>query len=226
MKPLRFIHVSKTGGQTIAFSAKKQASIKWGMFDEGYGSGILCHKLLSHVKSKELKTDADKNKYDWFMVVRNPYDRVVSEYNWSKVDFDINIYLKRYLSDIELGYIDGGQHHTPQHIYLEKQYTIHVLRFEKLDEEFSALMKQYDLTIELKRKINVSEKHASLSDLTIETIEMINRVYAADFTTFGYDMVHDVFPLKTVDVTSPLPSVPEETAPELAQSSSEPQTDP
>lgn len=193
MKPLRFIHVSKTGGQSIAVAAKNQASLEWGMFDKDYGIGIHCHRLLSDVYGPSLKNDIMKNQYDWFMVVRNPYDRAVSEYNWSGAEIDINVYLKRMISDIEMGFIDSGQHIVEQYKYLEKKYTIHVLRFENLDQEFSELMKQYNYSIELKKRVNVSEKRASLKDLSLETIEYINQVYEKDFTTFGYEMVHSVF---------------------------------
>jgi len=193
MKPLRFIHVSKTGGQSIAAAANGQAQIKWGMMDTDYGKGIHCHRLLSDVKSPALKNDTMKNKYDWFMVVRNPYERAVSEYNWSGAEMDVNVYLNRMISDIEMGFIESGQHITPQYKYLETKYTIHVLRFENLDEEFSQLMKKYNYSIELRKRINVSQKRASIKDLSLETIEYINKVYEKDFTTFGYEMVHSVF---------------------------------
>ena len=224
MKPLRFIHISKTGGQSIAIAAKNQAGMLWGMNDEAYGKGILCHRLLSVVNSPSLKNDTDKNTYDWFMVVRNPYNRAVSEYNWSNVEFDINIYLQRFLSDVEEGYIDEGQHISPQYKYLEKQYNIHVLRFENLNKEFHELMNKYGLSITLKKKVNVSEKNATLLDLNIETIEMINRVYEKDFTTFGYEMVHSVF----TDISKPssaLPSPPEVPALAIAPNLLEHQTD-
>ena len=70
-----------------------------------------------------------------------------------------------------------------------------MLRYENLENEFNALMKEYGYTIVLNRKVNVSVKTAFLSDLTLETIELINRVYEKDFTTFGYEMIHDIFKL-------------------------------
>jgi hypothetical protein len=188
MKELRFIHISKTGGQTIAISAKKQANIEWGLNDKEYGLGILCHKRLSYIPNIAC------DQYDWFMVIRNPYHRMVSEYNWSDITkIDINTYLMRMMSDVEMGYNDHGMHFTPQYLYLEKGCTIRVLRFENLDEEFGELMKEYGLSITLDKKINVSEKRSTIYDLTLETIELINRVYEKDFTTFGYEMVHSVF---------------------------------
>ena len=200
MKPLRFIHISKTGGQSIAMAAKNQAGVLWGMYDEEYGDGILCHKRLSLVDSNALCNDTLKNQFDWFMVVRNPYTRIVSEYNWKQRTYmDINQYTYNMLQLLELGRKFGGYHFVEQWKYLETQYTIHVLRFENLAADFKELMTKYGYQIELKKEVNVSKKIATLSDLTLDTIEYINRIYAKDFELFGYEMRHDVFSSEQVN---------------------------
>ena len=71
MKKLRFLHISKTGGQSIAASAFKK-NIKWGLYDK-YNIGqrrYIEHNLLSNIENAK--------DYDWFTVVRNPYSRLVS----------------------------------------------------------------------------------------------------------------------------------------------------
>jgi hypothetical protein len=192
MKPLRFIHISKTGGQAIAKVAKEQAGLSWGMYDNEYGLKMLCHSLLSNVKIPDII-----DKHDWFMVVRNPYERMVSQYNWYtehiKGCINVNHYLCRELEDRDARFTRFKYHFIAQHCYLQPQYNIRVLRYENLEEEFNALMKEYGYNIVLNKKVNVSVKTAFLSDLTLETIELINRVYEKDFTTFGYEMVHSVF---------------------------------
>ena len=52
MKPPRLIHISKTGGQAISTVVLEQAKLRWGMFDEEYGCGMLCHRLLSNIQKK------------------------------------------------------------------------------------------------------------------------------------------------------------------------------
>jgi len=189
MKPLRLIHISKTGGQAIATVAGEQANIRWGMYDVEYGVGRTCHRLLSNIKKKEII-----DQHDWFMVVRNPYERMISQYNWHitwrNEAIDINEYLDRELSQIDSELNQKGCHFTPQYRYLEPQYTIRVLRFENLEEEFNSLMKEYEYNIVLSKKVNVSNKAASISDLTPKTIQLINHIYEKDFTTFGYEMIH------------------------------------
>ena len=192
MKPLRFIHIAKTGGQSIATVARDQVGLSWGTFDREYGIGYMCHELLSNVKNLDII-----DKHDWFMVVRNPYERMVSQYNWYVTrlseEIEVNTYLHRELENYDPQFTRFRCHFIAQHSYLQPQYNIRVLRYENLEREFNTLMKEYGYNIILNKKVNVSKKIASLADLTLETIELINRVYEKDFTTFGYEMVHSVF---------------------------------
>lgn len=256
MKPLRFIHISKTGGQSISKVAREQARIEWGMFDKQYRPGIKksgkddsaasrlqivhsessqqidsdlspvicklssnipCHILLSNIQHYETI-----NRYDWFMVVRNPYERFVSLYNWYTMrqnkmqnipqhiltriiqkkmpqkmlqnkKIGINEYLRNGFEHINVQNTCVGCHFTEQYRYLDPKCHIRVLRYENLEEEFNQLMKEYKYRIILNTKQNVSIKTASLADLTLETIETINKIYEKDFTTFHYEMRHSVF---------------------------------
>ncbi len=250
MKPLRFIHISKTGGQSISKVAKEQARIEWGMFDKQYRPGIKksgkdyvasraqlfhrencqqidsdlspvicklssnipCHMLLSNIQQYETV-----DQYDWFMVVRNPYERFVSLYNWyimrqnnrqnmpqniarmlqqkipQNKKIGINEYLCNGFEHINVQNTCFGCQFTEQYRYLDPKCHIRVLRYENLEEEFNQLMKEYRHHIVLNTKQNVSIKTASLADLTLETIETINKIYEKDFTTFHYEMRHSVF---------------------------------
>jgi len=193
MKPLRFIHVSKTGGQAIAFVAIEQAKICWGMFDKEYGTGLACHRLLSQIRNKEIIS-----QHDWFMVVRNPYERMLSVYSWykewHKTSDDVNHFLQHSLACIISGKVDVmkryHEHFIEQWRYLEAEYNIIVLRFERLEEEFNQLMKSRGYNIILNKKVNESKEKLSIDILNADTIRYINQVYEKDFTIFGYNMIH------------------------------------
>jgi hypothetical protein len=187
MKELRFIHISKTGGQAIANAAGIQHGLYWGMYDGEYGFGPMCHRLLSHNKMK------DPSQYEWFTVVRNPYDRMISEYNWMKSTIDINEYINNVISNVGTEECMKGAHYTEQWRYIEKGFTIHVLHYENLEQEFDELMSKYGYKISLENRRNGKRNNATRKDLTLETIERINRIYEKDFKMFGYEMVHTTF---------------------------------
>ena len=87
-----------------------------------------------------------------------------------------------------------GGHFLPQYDYVYdmegNQVIDHILRFEHLNEDFSALMTLYDLPIGLPgKKIHVRNNKGlkmTVANLTKETIDVINKVYDKDFAPFNY----------------------------------------
>ena len=57
-----------------------------------------------------------------------------------------------------------------------------------MDEDFSRLMKQYDVEQVKLEKKNKSNKNVSIRDLNQKSIELINKVYNKDFELFNYEM--------------------------------------
>ena len=184
MKDLKFIHITKCAGTTIE-DLGKENGINWGRYDKDYG---WWHGIFPQ-KSKSLK-----DKYDWFMVVRNPYDRILSEYyckwggkgkvdNFTKEEFNnflINNINKRCIT---------GHHYTEQYKYLDKSCKITILKYENLEEEFNNLMKSYSIDLKLNKHSNkCSEKKFKVSDFSLELVRLINKVYEKDFKEFRYRM--------------------------------------
>ena len=81
-KELKFIHITKTAGSSIEHIGKKN-NIKWGRFHKEYN---YWHKPFSN-KEKKLQY-----KYDWFLICRNPYKRVISEFycRWGGIGGYVN----------------------------------------------------------------------------------------------------------------------------------------
>jgi len=82
-KPLRFVHITKNAGTTIEEVGKPN----WGKFDGEYRDAV--SEVYGnpwawwHVPPQFMNRSAQaalRKKYDYFAVVRNPFDRVVSEY--------------------------------------------------------------------------------------------------------------------------------------------------
>jgi len=184
MKELKFIHITKCAGTSIE-DLGKENGICWGRYDNEYG---WWHGIFSK-KSKTLK-----DKYDWFMVVRNPYDRILSEYycKWGGKN-KVNSFTKEDFNKFLINKINSrckiGHHYTEQYKYLDKDCKINIIKFENLEEEFNNLMRKYNIDLKLNKHSNkCNEKKFKVSDFSLDLIRLINVVYEKDFIEFGYSM--------------------------------------
>lgn len=193
MKRLKFSHITKTAGTTIEDEGKKR-NIFWGRYDPEYGW---------HHGTLKSKPAALVNKYDWFMVVRNPYTRIISEFHccfggmganpekisqFSKEDFN-NYLIRKITRRSSAPPSPRGQHYTPQHCYTHDNAKISVLKFENLEEEFKSLMEKYELPVSLDSHINSSSKMFFVSDINQKLRDLINKIYEKDFEYFNYDLI-------------------------------------
>ena len=189
MKELKFIHITKTGGTSIENIAKSH-NILWGRFHKEYGHW---HEIFKQ------KSIIFKNKYDWFVVVRNPYERIVSEfyckwgtnikinkYHISKLEF--NYFIQKYI--IYRNRVGGYGHYIEQYKYIDDVSNIQILKFENLKEEFNNLMNKYSLNMKLTRHDNKGILKFTIDSLSQESIKLINKVYEKDFKMFGYKRLH------------------------------------
>jgi hypothetical protein len=196
-KNLKFIHITKNAGTSIEDVSVDQGML-WGVNHRQYG---FWHEKFPR-KPMEMR-----QRYDWFMVVRNPYTRILSEYAWLVSDgyvkpknprdkdfFNKTVceWLEKVENDEECHHQVGkfgGDHFTEQYKYLDPFVNIHILKFENLAEDFKNLMNEYHYNIILNKNTNSRhEKYVSLNDLYPETIALIQRVYRNDFLFFGYSM--------------------------------------
>jgi hypothetical protein len=153
-----------------------------------------------HVPAKnydQMRLKMVLQKYDLFTCVRDPYDRIISEYycKWggpaTKSDYpeSFNRYiiarLETTLERLQGNYSVEG-HYAPQHIYTvdAKGSKIvpmeNVLRFESLSSDFDSLMLRYELPYRSNDlpKINISaqQKRFGITDLSPRAVKLIQRV--------------------------------------------------
>ena len=169
-KELKFIHITKTGGSAVE-NAGKAAGIKWGRFHSDFYD-LGWHQWFPLLDAKI------KEKYDWFMVVRNPYTRAISEFHcqWGGVGKQVSRHNKHSFNQIVRKAIrdrawstnksttqlhvtatnntnahiqPARWHWSVQSLYIDDMIPIRVLRFENLDREFGDLMREYNLTVDL-----------------------------------------------------------------------------
>ena len=191
IKELKFIHITKTAGTTIEQIGLIN-NIKWGLNHKEYKNH---HKPLNQQKQELIK------KYDWFMIVRNPYDRIISELHckWGNRNRNnilncskekINEYIRYFINyrnnhEKNKKYYAYG-HYKEQYKYLCDNTNINILKFENLKTEFNILMKKYNLNLKLEKHLNSNNKIFTINDLDKENIKLINNVYHKDFEYFNY----------------------------------------
>lgn len=185
-KTLKFIHITKTAGTSIENVAKMKG-IPWGRFDEKLNrKRNSWHYFLPYLENSV------KCKYDWFMVVRDPYDRLISEFHcrWGgapdKYDFTpalFNLYIRNRINNRST----KGGHYSEQNKYLDEAVLLHVLKFENLENDFENLMIRYGIDLKLNRNDNSNHRIFTKSDFDSETMQLIKFVYKMDFLMFGYE---------------------------------------
>lgn len=176
-----FLAIPKTGTRTIYDVLKTH-------FD-----GVLYKEHLSTMPAKY-------KKYKSFTIVRNPYDRAVSQW-WSTCkrgndkrkfieamskhgwDNTLTNFLRLAKRD---SIIRGKRVLTPQYEYLNNRVD-HLLRFENLKEDFYNLPSITE-DIELPEINTTKHVRDSWQDIvTPEDIKLVNELYPRDFDAAGYD---------------------------------------
>lgn len=192
-KELKFIHITKTGGTSIEKCALEK-NILWGKYHKEYG--LDHHEIFNNI-SNEIKI-----KYDWFTIVRDPYTRIISEFHCpffghnslfynknNNIKFDKNDFNQWIKERIINRFNYPSYHFVEQHLYIDKNININILKYENLDKEFNLLMSKYNLDIRLDRYDNKTEKKFTIYDLSTETIKLINNIYYNDFILFNYSFL-------------------------------------
>jgi hypothetical protein len=223
IKELKFIHITKTAGTAIENLANENG-ILWGRFDNDiklltHNIKYIINNAFWHVPTfyydysllhKLLK------KYDFFLVVRNPYERVISEFfcKWGghqskhyKKDIPINnkkninlwIYkqLKKVYSDITNNIKMVHGHWTPQYYYLFDSHLQRIIKkkniihFENINNELHSLFINYNYNINIINapKINVNKYDFNINDLNKKNLKLIYKIYKNDFKYLNYQKI-------------------------------------
>lgn len=183
-KKLKYIHITKTAGTAVE-ELGNYNNIKWGRFDPDLKlltnhlsyiqDGAFWHVPTIYYNIEILKKI--KKKYDFFVIVRNPYERVISEFycRWggfqsknfgSKSDIKITepitnkqinkwiefrlLHLSKLL-ELKKYLING--HWIPQYLYIYNKNGSkivkknNIIHFENIKNELDKLFSKYKLNI-------------------------------------------------------------------------------
>jgi hypothetical protein len=216
-----FVHVPKTAGQSIEQFFKEKHGLT-----EKYCEELLLTKntdsskgpeRLAHLRSEEYVTCGhidEKTYQDYFTFgfVRNPWQRLVSEYLHKKIDSKMSLkeFVLEGLPDVS-SFSDAHRHIIPQYDFLfdaqGNQNVDFIGRFENLNESFTQICTTLgieDASLPHKNS-SYSPRRATLRKLRHlfsgqqkrvnkhyrdyfddELLEHVNRMYAKDIQSFGY----------------------------------------
>lgn len=197
-----FVHIPKTAGQSVEQAFLDDLGLEW----EDRSPLLLRHNddpsigpsALSHLYAEEYVRlghigQAEFDSYYKFAVVRNPYDRLLSEFRYRtfRQTGPFWWFLRRpWRSDFS----DKVRHIVPQTRYLldaeGNTLVDRIVRFENIEADMAEVFKDiFGAPRPLPRR-NTSHQVArrmSRDDLRPSDRARIKRMYASDFAHLGYD---------------------------------------
>jgi hypothetical protein len=162
-----------------------------------------------HVPPKYLDEDSPYSKNETFCVIRDPLERLVSEYAWqfqlhknqvSESDYFTADRLNAWIAhNIDREYHlteDGDCHHLPQYDYVYDDHgnitCDNPLDFAYLTQSFNALMDNHhtlqSIQLSPTRMDNKSIHRLSVDDISSENLVNLKRIYQKDIEL--YDRIH------------------------------------
>jgi len=196
-----FIHIPKTAGSSIEDviwpGVRSESDLWMGMADmrNKYQTGALQHllarQILSEVGSKIFYS------YYKFSIVRNPWDRLVSQYIWTR---DTNPALRQYIglstnSSFE-EYLDLIQ--RVSHVHWERQVRFlrdedgesmvdFVGRFENLEADARHIFGRIGLSCDKIPHTNASSRGVYRNYYNEHSKRLVSSLYREDIDAFGYE---------------------------------------
>jgi len=189
-----FIHIPKTGGTSILDALGARLSdrmhINW--------------RIYKHANKYRF------NQYYKFAVVRNPYERTRSTYNYllrggcGKSDSALSENIRDKAPTFEkfvLDYLSGSSlvlhnHFMPQAWFvcdeLGRIMMDRIIRFETLNEDYSALSCQQGWHTKGLPKRNIGIGNTDNIHMSDECANRIHELYRVDFETFAYSRAESV----------------------------------
>lgn len=190
-----FVHIPKTGGQSIeaTFFDRGLTPEDAGMVtnsDPARGPEELAHLYAREYRDCRHVTPEQFRSYFKFCVVRNPFERIVSEYKFAYQADGISF--GSFLAGLpKPGFSDRRRHIEPQCHFVRdtdgRGLVDRIVRFERLADEMPGLLAGvFGEPVELPR-LNVAADPTDFRRFyTAGREALVRKLYAPDFAYFGY----------------------------------------
>ena len=157
--------------------------------------GVLQYYKTSPELNELMNIDDDEWKtYKKFCVVRNPYEKVISAWNYLMETMNLNIEFKIYLE-----FKDIVSENEYWHIFMPQYENMidennnmvidYIIKFENLEEDLAKVLKNIgvDKIIHNKEKVKNKRQYDYYKKYYDQnSLEIINKLYEKDFELFGY----------------------------------------
>ena len=193
MRKIIFIHIPKTAGSSIEHLLRDE-----GLYELDF-IGVRNGRSTHHYMGIELKMILKDlyPKYYKFSFVRNPYDRLISEYFWCRIK-DVGHKFNKTFDEF-LDYVEDviknkkffkpieNDHFIPQYSFLffnNKLLVNNIFKYEDIETVAPLIKKRLKIKTTLQH-LNKSVKNEIT--LTQEQKDIIYNLYKIDFETFNYE---------------------------------------
>ena len=199
---LLFIHIPKTGGTIIEGSIPPDENgVQWThlysgptnpLLDFPYNQKSLQHQFYTTIYKFRDKLDVNFDNIKIFSIVRNPYDRIISDlFNFKLITKDFTA--EQVYNVIKNNYLfrdDLDNHNEPQYKFIVDENSeliknIKIFRTETLNESSDEMSKFVGVSINLRRE-GVNKDYSNY--LNKDSISLINSFYKKDFELFNYKL--------------------------------------
>ncbi len=197
-----FVHVPKTAGQSIEQVFVDDLGLTWDdrevlnlrfNADRAIGPQRLAHLYADeYVRCGHIERDL-WNSYFKFAVVRNPYDRILSEFRYRRFrkTGPLFWFLRKQHQD---EYLDIARHVVPQSRYLFDDngtcLVDEIIKFEELQDKMPEVFQRIfggARTLPRRNESTKGHRRITRQQLGAWNRKMIRDRYAEDFARLGYD---------------------------------------
>lgn len=186
-----YIHIPKTAGQSIESVFLERAGLSWAQrdvmllkrnSDPKKGPPRLAHLTALEYLEKGYLDKSSFNDLTKFTFVRNPWDRLVSEYRYKQHKFSFKDFIFKHLPKVnEDDYLNHNglyRHIMPQHLFIYNQQqelmVDFVGKFENLNNDFHIISEMIcHQKLDLPHKNKTAEK--SLKEILISPFKQLKK---------------------------------------------------
>jgi hypothetical protein len=211
-KKFLFIHVPKTGGNSVSTALQTYTDIQFVAANSPKGFGVNenfwpidpVYGSIKHFSVEHWSTLLGESISDYFLfgTVRNPFDRAISTYFFMKQAMIQNRvpWLEDHSDEARERFSKSEFHNflvsgVPTQLSFLKSnagLNIHLMRYERLVDDFAAVSRKLDLNQASLPLINASRRPPSTRLLDADTQKLLIDVYEEDFRSFGYGYEYEL----------------------------------